>query len=184
MFCKDSWNNEWGNRCVVFLSSVLSNGTNGVKDIWFVLHLNHLVWDSRQGFCLVRFGKKIVKPCGMYSKCPLSMFRVVQFPCLEFYFVFNLGCSTSASKGLINGWLTPIFLTFCLLVSIPWAQQCYQRTSLVVLSMWSSTLKFGWRKVKTCRFGSRNWFWLCKIAHFRGGLWKVQQCYTPPGKKV
>jgi len=34
ILCKDSWSSDWGNQCVVFLSFVLSNGANGVKEIW------------------------------------------------------------------------------------------------------------------------------------------------------
>jgi len=34
------------------------------------------------------------------------------------------------------------------------------RASPAVLSLWYFHSKIGWRKLKTCRFSSRNWFWL------------------------
>jgi hypothetical protein len=58
------------------------------------------------------------------------------------------------------------------------------KTSSVVLSMWPCTLKIGWRKVNTCRFGSAKWFCPRSFVQFAEASKRCSKAVHLPEKSV
>jgi hypothetical protein len=81
--------------------------------------------------------------------------------------------------------VTPISLTLCFTCFSPMGTTMLPKSISCGAQYVILHSEIGWRKVKTCRFGSRQLFWLCIIAHFRAACERCNNvvAHTPPWKE-